>query len=665
MKHNFGCGRFRMKQFALPAIASAWLLLPSCSFIQSREVTISPASASEMEQYYKDESFSREGLSFESENFLRGNMEQDDLTREPEVTLHKLNVYYDISEDPKFLRIAADYCRWLAMESGDEEYAVRAHLSALYYIRVSYMDKMKMKNISSEYSFSDFRMMQIYNDSCRGIFSFLKSHKLLANNSFSLLDLEERRYFFHAPHYHLSVPDDTVEDFSLCSDYSVKALMQKNRQPGVGVPLVGFLAPQEMHKILKSPRGLTIPVTLIVSLKESDSHVMEVTLHYLDTSLEEKAPEDLGFQSAGAGDWPLALDFSTPLACFLNSLPDRNLISVMLESDHQEDHSGLFLIEPYQPNKIPVLFIHGLMSSPDTWVQMINSLKNDPVIRKRYQFWFFSFSSGMPVLATAGNLRRILLAAREELGTTPEARENFDKMVLIGHSMGGLVSRTLLQGDPHYMVETVTQRTWDEIKASLTEEELDAVETFAVLPPLPFVNRVVFMAVPHRGSEMAKWSLARFGSRLVSLPQNLREKLPLFGRAFEKLNKEKYDELERLHRERGDKDDQPSVSGLYDLDPDSIFIRALSESPMKEGLVFHSIIGDNEQADHPGGTDGVVPYSSSHLDNAASEVIVHSGHSVHRSPGAMQELLRILLLHLREFDENELPAASTIPPDLN
>ena len=69
---------------------------------------------------------------------------------------------------------------------------------------------------------------------------------------------------------------------------------------------------------------------------------------------------------------------------------------------------------------------------------------------------------------------------------------------------------------------------------------------------------------------------------------------------------------------------------------------------MKEGLVYHSIIGDTEQSDHPGGTDGVVPYSSSHLDNAASEVIVHSGHSIHRSPGAMQELLRILLLHLRE-----------------
>ena len=651
MKQTFGRSRFpgwfRMGAIMpLAVMAAAWLLLTSCSFVQSREVTISPASASEKERYYQDESFSREGLSFESENFLRGNMEQVDYEKNPVEALHKLNEYYAISDDPKYLRIAADLCRWVALDSDDMEFAIRGHLSALYYTKEVFAAWPDHDTTFS--NFASFRMMQIYNDSCRGIFSYLKEHKLLANNSFSLLDLEDRRYFFEKPFYHLSVPDDTVEDFSLCSDYSVKALMQKNRQPGVGVPLVGFLAPQETHKILKSPRGLTIPVTLIVELNGNDSDDMEVRLDYLDTSLEETAPSELAFLAEE--DVPLALDFSTPLACFLNSLPDRNLISLMLESDSQEENSGLYLIEPYQPNKIPVLFIHGLMSSPDTWVQMINSLKNDPVIRKRYQFWFYSFSSGMPILASAGNLRRILLAAREELGTTQEARENFDKMVLIGHSMGGLVSRTLLQGDPHYMVETVTQRTWDEITASLSEEELDAVETFAVLPPLPFVNRVVFMAVPHRGSEMAKWSLARFGSRLVSLPKSLREKLPLFARVFEKLNKEKYEELERLHRERGDKDDHISVSGLYDLDPDSLFIRALSESPMKEGLVYHSIIGDQDRSDHPGGTDGVVPYSSSHLDNAESEVIVHSGHSIHRSPGAMQELLRILRLHLREVE---------------
>ena len=115
MKQTFGRSdrsvRFRVSPIVLSAMASAWILLTSCSYVQSREVTISPASAAEMESYYQDEAFSRDGLSFESENFLRGNMEQDDLDEDPELTLHRLNEYYTISDNPKYLRIAADFCR--------------------------------------------------------------------------------------------------------------------------------------------------------------------------------------------------------------------------------------------------------------------------------------------------------------------------------------------------------------------------------------------------------------------------------------------------------------------------------------------------------------------------------------------------------------------------
>ena len=654
MKQPFeygGDGRRFVKGIAMLLLAAAELLLASCAFIRSREVTIDSASSSETESYYRDEAFSREGLSFESENFLRGDLELDDFSKEPVVTLHKLKEYYTISDNPRFLRIAADLCRWIAMESGDPETAIRAHLSALSYTKAAFAARSR-KNVSN-YDFSAFRLMQIYNDSCRGIFSYLKEHELLDNNSFSLLDLEDRRYFFASPRYMLSVPDSTVEDFSLCSDYSIKSLMQKNRQPGVGIPLVGRVAKQQTCKVLKSPRGLTIPVTLTVELTEKSPHVMEVKLNYLDTSLQETLPQGMLGQTP-TDNWPLALDFSTPLACFLSGLPDRNLLSVMLDPDMQSDNSGLYLIEPYQPNKIPVVFIHGLMSSPSTWMQMINSLKNDPIIRKRYQFWFFSFSSGMPIMMTAGTLRRVLLEAREELGTTEEARENFDRMVLVGHSMGGLVSRLLLQDNPYYIAEQVTYRTWDEICSLLTPEEIKVIEDYAVFPPLPFVNRVVFMAVPHRGSEMAKWMLARFGSRLVTLPELLREQLPIFATIYEKLSMDQ-EEIERRCRERGqeamqeeDEDEEYTITGLHDLDPDSIFIRVLSTSPFKKGLIYHSIIGDQDHADHPGGTDGVVPYSSSHLDNAASEVIVHSGHSTHRSPAAMRELLRILRRHLRE-----------------
>jgi pimeloyl-ACP methyl ester carboxylesterase len=649
MKEYFGrgncSGRFRMGRIVqLAVMASAWLLLTACSMFSSRVVTVETASASEKSQYYHEDSFSREGLSFESENFLRGNMEQDDFSKHPEETLHKLNDYYEISDDPKFLRIAADFCNCIATKEKDEETAIRCQLSALYYSCKAFFTLLDM-DITS-YDFSAFRQMEIYNDSCHRVFSYLKSHELLANDSFGLSDLEGRRFFFEKPHYRLSVPVESVEEFTLCSDYVVKSLMQKNRQAGLGIPLVGRVVPQQVHKSLKTPKGMTIPVTLTLELAETNSHNLKIRLNYLDTSLQETVPMEL--DSMSADNWPLALDFSTPLACFLNDLPDRNLLSVMLESDSQEDNSGLFLVEPYQPGKIPVVFIHGLMSSPNTWVQMINSLKNDPMIRKRYQFWFYSYSSGMPVLASAGNLRKALLEAREELATTPETRACFDRMVLVGHSMGGLVTRTLLQDDPHYILEQVSQHTWDELCSQLSPEELKLAEDYAVLPALPFVHRAVFMAVPHKGSEMAQMSIARLGSRIIHLPQTLLDKVPVFFEMIMELEEDE-EEIERLRSIGGlGADARRTFTGLNDLDPDSSFIQALGSSRIKEGVVYHSIIGDKERADHAGGSDGVVPYSSSHLDGAASEMIVHSGHSVHRSPAAMRELLRILRRHLRE-----------------
>lgn len=634
MKQIFGRRRFpvwsRMGMIVqLAVMASAWLMLTSCSMFSSREVTVETSSTSEKNQYYHENSYSREGLSFESENFLRGNMEGDDFTKDPEETLHKLNDYYEISDDPKFLRIAADFCNCIAATEKDEETAIRCQLSALYYSCKAFYVLLDMD--ISTYDFSAFRLLEIYNDSCHGIFSYLKSHDLLSSDSFSLSDLDGRRYFFEASHYRLSVPVESVEEFTLCSDYTIKALMQKNRQSGLGIPLVGWVVPQQFHKSLKTPKGMTIPVTLTVELEETNSRNLKARLNYLDTSMQETVPTEL--DSMSADNWPLALDFSTPLACFLNELPERNLLSVMLESDSQEENSGLYLIEPYQPGKIPVVFIHGLMSSPNTWVQMINSLKNDPMIRKRYQFWFYSYSSGVPVLASAGDLRKALLAAREELGTTPEALANFDKMVLVGHSMGGLVTRTLLQDDPHYILEQITHRTWDELCAELSPEELEVAEDYAVLPALPFVHRAVFMAVPHKGSEMAQMSIARLGSRIVHLPQTLLDKASIF---FGGLGA----------------DARRTFTGLNDLDPDSSFIQALGSSPIKKGVIYHSIIGDRDRADHAGGSDGVVPYSSSHLNGAASEVIVRSGHSVHRSPSAMRELLRILRRHLREEQQN-------------
>ena len=97
--------------------------------------------------------------------------------------------------------------------------------------------------------------------------------------------------------------------------------------------------------------------------------------------------------------------------------------------------------------------------------------------------------------------------------------------------------------------------------------------------------------------------------------------------------------------------DAKFATGIDNLDPNNGTLKLLSSLPFAPGVVYHSIIGNREEDGVPGGSDGVVPYLSSHLDGAASELVVKSGHSVQVNPLAIQELRRILIEHLRQFPE--------------
>ena len=77
-------------------------------------------------------------------------------------------------------------------------------------------------------------------------------------------------------------------------------------------------------------------------------------------------------------------------------------------------------------------------------------------------------------------------------------------------------------------------------------------------------------------------------------------------------------------------------------------MKGLAGMPLSKRIVYHSIIGNNRKAGVPGGTDGVVKYESSHLDQAESERIVKSGHSVQTNPETIRELVRILNEHLAQ-----------------
>ena len=93
---------------------------------------------------------------------------------------------------------------------------------------------------------------------------------------------------------------------------------------------------------------------------------------------------------------------------------------------------GVFFAEPYDPKRVPVLFISGAGGNPYEWRAIVDSL--DP---KRYQAWFFVYPSGQRLELSATMLQRCIQELHKEHG--------FKRLYVTAHSMGGLVARGYLQ----------------------------------------------------------------------------------------------------------------------------------------------------------------------------------------------------------------------------
>jgi hypothetical protein len=81
------------------------------------------------------------------------------------------------------------------------------------------------------------------------------------------------------------------------------------------------------------------------------------------------------------------------------------------------------------------------------------------------------------------------------------------------------------------------------------------------------------------------------------------------------------------------------------LAPNNRFVKAINTIPITPGIPYHTIMGNRGKGDSPNSSDGVVPYWSSHMDGATSELIVPSGHGAHQNPQAIEEVRRILTLN--------------------
>ncbi len=429
----------------------------------------------------------------------------------------------------------------------------------------------------------------------------------------------------------------------LCEDYRTEGLTQQTRTYGLGVPMIATRKPPDPDPgIGLYPKGVSFPVTAFFRFNGG--------LRDLQTQragrLELYNPLSVQSIDVGGVKTPLETDLTIPLAYFLERADlEKFGFKGFLRPDSIKGLTNVYLVEPYQPGKIPVLFVHGLLSSPGTWAPLYNDLLADPRLRERYQFWFYLYPTVNPYLVTAADLRDLLHRLRERLD--PQRKDKaLDNMVMLGHSMGGLVSRLMTADSGDDFWRLVGDDLLDQLKGS--DEAKQELRRVFYFERQPSVTRVVFFGTPHHGSKLSPSLPARVLRYFAHLPKDL----VLMAKDITEVEPDLIGKA---------KSEAVPIS-LDLLAPGAPALELLAARPKPEGVHFHSIVGLAPSTKMiylerlVAGTrrekgDGVVPYTSAHLADVDSEVIVPAEHTqLHRHPLAVQEVRRILLEHLAASD---------------
>jgi pimeloyl-ACP methyl ester carboxylesterase len=447
-------------------------------------------------------------------------------------------------------------------------------------------------------------------------------------------------------------PED-IDRLEFASDYEIAGgLTNQHHTYGLGVPLIALRAKHEGESPDERyyPPGLAFPVTAFLRVEQQTANDVQSDIHRCELELHDPLySSDIEVCNRLV---PLETDLSTPLAYFLDqpAFRDQDVATFgLLNPDQAQGIKGLYMVEPFDPNRIPVVMVHGLWSSPTTWMEMFNDLRAFPELRTRFQFWFFLYPSGQPFWSSASQLRDTLAEVRQAVDPQ-HGNPNLDQLVLVGHSMGGLVSKlqTLESGDDFWRL--VSDKPIEELKAS--DEDRSRLAKCFYFHPNPMVKRVITIGTPHRGSDFANDYTREVGRRLIVLPKMMLE-------LGNKLTRDNPDYFKRT-------DILTMTNSIDSLSPSCPLFPVLMTAPRAPWTQYHNVVGVVAKTTFLGRVseegDGVVPYKSAHLDDVASELIVEADHlAVHRHPLAILEVRRILHEHLEAIGGPTL-FARTPPP---
>jgi hypothetical protein len=437
-----------------------------------------------------------------------------------------------------------------------------------------------------------------------------------------------------------------LTNFVAASDIEVRGLRNRYRIPGVGAPLAASLEPlselaNKQHS--RIPPKLKVPVTGFLRLDDPRGALASGKLR---GKLEFYTPDSARSVNIAGVDVPIEYETTSALALTLEGAPIWDFeIAGFRSGDFTVGDAnlrqGLFMLHPPRAGRMPLVLVHGTASSPARWAELVNELENDPRFWQNYEIWLFMYNTGNPIAYSALLLRDALTEVVAELD--PEGKDpGLKNMVVAGHSQGGLLTKmSVIDSGMQLWPFSIPPEQLD-----VSSETRELLTRGLIIKPLPFVKEVIFIATPHRGSYQALGLLGDLASWLVNLP----------GR-FTKMS------LDILTLQKQGAFLGPITgipTSITNMNPNNRFIQALAAIPIADGVVTHSIIAVEGDGPPEEGDDGVVKYTSAHIDGVASQKVVRSSHSVQGHPETIQEIKRILIEHAKGLTALQDSGASSL-----
>jgi len=413
------------------------------------------------------------------------------------------------------------------------------------------------------------------------------------------------------------------------AELEVTGFRNRYRRPGIGAPLAATLQATDASRSQPVPvtPNTHTPLTLVARI---DAPLAQLRSGMVSGRVDLFPTLEVNSVEVGSHDVALEAEPTAAMAAGLSESRfwQNELGAFFGDLVGLRGEGEIAALRPYQEGRIPVVFVHGTASSAGRWANMVNDLIAGSRLRHRFAFWFFSYDSGQPIPYSAWQLRSALLQAvarADPGGKDPCLRD----MVVLGHSQGGLLTKMTAIDSGDTFWRGISNKPFDEVELDPDDQEL--LRNVAFVTPLPFVQRVIFLATPHRGSYLAGPQIVRrLAQRLVRLPADVVRVSA---------------DLATLNPTGALASGRVSTS-IDNMSPGHPFIKALANIGVSPGVPAHSIISVEGDEPLEKASDGVVKYESAHILGVESELIVQSPHSgMQDKPETIEEVHRILLEH--------------------